>query len=155
MPSSSRSSSSSSSSSGSSSNSNSSSSSSSSSDSTMIIVAAVVGFLVGGAAVAALVYFCIFQGLWLSMPCAWGTKDGARSKVSSEDREPDVPTYAKVTGLTATAITTPGHTTFDYFRHLETAQSTHSAITASNLQADLLLEEQKPRRLPALDPSLN
>ncbi|GFN77701.1 hypothetical protein PoB_000420700 [Plakobranchus ocellatus] len=121
----------------------------------IIIVAAVVGVLVAGAAIAALVYFCIFKGLWLAMPCARGKKDGARSKVSPEDGEPDVPTDAKVTGLTATAITTPGRTTSDSFRHLETAQSTRSAITPSNLQADLLLEEQKPRRLPALDPISN
>ncbi|GFS07080.1 hypothetical protein ElyMa_002980400 [Elysia marginata] len=132
-----------------------SSSSSGSSSSIVPIIAAVVGVLVAGAVTALLVYLCVFKGLWAAMPCSRGKKDQAKSKVSPVDSgQPEVPTDAKTTGLTATAITTPGRATTDSFRHLETAQSTRSAITPSNLQTDLILEEQKPRRLPVLDPVL-
>ncbi|RUS79678.1 hypothetical protein EGW08_012562 [Elysia chlorotica] len=130
------------------------STSSSSGSSMGLIIGAAVGGLIAIAAISLLVYMCVFKGLWLAMPCSRGKKDAGKVTPHDEKRQgkgqPEVPTDAKATGLTATAITTPGRGYSEQGRWLDTAQSTRSAITPSNLQTDLVLEEQKPRRLPAL-----
>ena len=121
-------------------------------------------------------YFCIRKGYIYKLPCFKNKRKQKKKKqqqqaeqnkarktgkvapvdtVSVEDSL-GLPMDAKSTGLQATAIITPsdpGDLTSDGRRRLETAQSTRSVVTPSHvMQSDPVLDEQTPRRLPALEP---
>ncbi|GFS00179.1 hypothetical protein ElyMa_002809200, partial [Elysia marginata] len=116
-------------------------------------------------------YFCIHKGYIYKLPCLKkkkkkkdeekGRKAMKSGKIApvdtvSAEESLGLPMDAKSTGLQATAILTPGDPadfTADGRRPLETAQSTRSVVTPSHvMQSDLVLDEQTPRRLPALEP---
>ncbi|RUS79674.1 hypothetical protein EGW08_012558 [Elysia chlorotica] len=122
-------------------------------------------------------YFCIRKGY--TLPCCKNKRKQQKKKQQQRQREAEekrakksgkvapvdtvsvedslgVPMDAKSTGLQATAIITPNDgcdVMSDGRRWLETAQSTRSVVTPSHvIQTDLVLDEQTPRRLPALEP---
>ncbi|GFN77706.1 hypothetical protein PoB_000421200 [Plakobranchus ocellatus] len=138
------------------------------------VVAAAAGLFFIVVCAILFYYFCIRKGYMYKLPCCKGKKKSKKNKKKKENVNtkggkvapmdtvaPDtlgVPMDARSTGLQATAIVPPGDAAqtgedfADSRRRLETAQSTRSVVTPSHMQTDLVLDEQTPRRLPALEP---